>query len=242
MIDRSTNIRAALRSRQRGFLLNPYRFGGGGGGDGSDPHWSNVVALLHFDAGYNDQTGKTWASQNTTIDSDARFGTAVRFVKTSARARVSCTHSDFILGSQDFTVEFWAKIDTDYNCVLFDMRQGLGSSKELMLECDKGQLYLWISGAYKLGPYSGVIDKTRYHYMALTRSAGTLKLLLDNALLGTTTYTSTLDSNRIWLGTSVNVFDNNSDYDLQGLLDEFRLTKGVARDITSAPTAPFPNY
>ena len=31
MILRSTNIRAALRSRQRGFLLNPYRFGTGGG-------------------------------------------------------------------------------------------------------------------------------------------------------------------------------------------------------------------
>lgn len=29
MIDRSTNIRAALKSRQRGFLLNPFRFGSG---------------------------------------------------------------------------------------------------------------------------------------------------------------------------------------------------------------------
>lgn len=31
----STNIRGALRSRQRGFLLNPFRFLGGGGGGGS---------------------------------------------------------------------------------------------------------------------------------------------------------------------------------------------------------------
>lgn len=30
MISRSTDIRGALRSRQRGFLLNPFRFGGGG--------------------------------------------------------------------------------------------------------------------------------------------------------------------------------------------------------------------
>lgn len=29
MIDRSTNIQSALRSRQRGFLLNPFRFGSG---------------------------------------------------------------------------------------------------------------------------------------------------------------------------------------------------------------------
>lgn len=32
MISRSTDIAGALRSRQRGFLLNPFRFGGGGGG------------------------------------------------------------------------------------------------------------------------------------------------------------------------------------------------------------------
>lgn len=35
MISRSTDVRSALRSRQRGFLLNPARFGGGGGGGGS---------------------------------------------------------------------------------------------------------------------------------------------------------------------------------------------------------------
>lgn len=34
MILRNTDIRAALKSRQRGFLLNPFRFGGGGGGGG----------------------------------------------------------------------------------------------------------------------------------------------------------------------------------------------------------------
>lgn len=32
MIERSTDVRAALRSRQRGFLLNPFRFGGGSAG------------------------------------------------------------------------------------------------------------------------------------------------------------------------------------------------------------------
>ncbi|WP_164091630.1 LamG domain-containing protein, partial [Comamonas thiooxydans] len=46
MIVRSTNIRAALRARQRGFLLNPFRFGGGGGG--GDPYFDKVSLLLHM--------------------------------------------------------------------------------------------------------------------------------------------------------------------------------------------------
>lgn len=53
MISRSTDIRAALRSRQRGFLLNPFRFGGG-----ASPTWhttfeqagagSNTGTLLNY--------------------------------------------------------------------------------------------------------------------------------------------------------------------------------------------------
>lgn len=42
MICRDTRISAALKARQRGFLLNPFRFGGGGGGppSGSTTTWS----------------------------------------------------------------------------------------------------------------------------------------------------------------------------------------------------------
>jgi hypothetical protein len=38
VISRSTDIRSALRSRQRGFVLDPYRFGSAGGG-GGHRHW-----------------------------------------------------------------------------------------------------------------------------------------------------------------------------------------------------------
>lgn len=43
MISRDTNIRRALRARQRGFLLNPFRFGGGGGGGGGAPTFQTVA-------------------------------------------------------------------------------------------------------------------------------------------------------------------------------------------------------
>lgn len=44
-IDRSTDVRAALRSRQRGFLLNPFRFGAGGGGGGDwIADWGGAVS------------------------------------------------------------------------------------------------------------------------------------------------------------------------------------------------------
>jgi hypothetical protein len=56
----SSDARSALRSRQRGFLLNPYRFGGGGAG-------SIVTAglVMHLDAGNSSSfpgTGTIWAN------------------------------------------------------------------------------------------------------------------------------------------------------------------------------------
>lgn len=49
MISRSTDIKYALRSRQRGFLLNPYRFGGASN-PGTGPLW-NAMTLSTSEGG-----------------------------------------------------------------------------------------------------------------------------------------------------------------------------------------------
>lgn len=74
MIERSINIRSALRSRQRGFLLNPYRFGNAGG---------KVAALFHFDGPNGstaiiDETGRSWTRNGSAQISTAQsvFGGA----------------------------------------------------------------------------------------------------------------------------------------------------------------------
>jgi len=50
MIDRSADVRGALRRRQRGFIINPFRFGAGGvpGAGAALPIMSGL--LLHLDA------------------------------------------------------------------------------------------------------------------------------------------------------------------------------------------------
>lgn len=72
MISRNTNIRAAMRSRQRGFLLNPYRFGSA---EPEDPYWANVVSFmpLNQDPGTAvvDKTGRVWTGGD-----GLSFGTA----------------------------------------------------------------------------------------------------------------------------------------------------------------------
>lgn len=68
MISRSTDIRAALRSRQRGFLLNPFRFGGGGGGGGGTVSYiSSTVSI------YATSTSISPTSPATITNDDALF-------------------------------------------------------------------------------------------------------------------------------------------------------------------------
>jgi hypothetical protein len=58
-IVRSTDIGGALRSRQRGFLLNPFRFAAAGGGGGG----RTLVASDNFDRADSGSLGANWLDQ-----------------------------------------------------------------------------------------------------------------------------------------------------------------------------------
>lgn len=75
MIARSTNMRSALRARQRGFFLNPYRFGGGRSeylnavlADSPAMYWrlDETTGILAADSSGNDRLG-TYAADASTL-------------------------------------------------------------------------------------------------------------------------------------------------------------------------------
>lgn len=86
-IDRSTDVRAALRSRQRGFLLNPFRFGGGGGSP-SFPS-SGLVSYYKLDSNSNDSLGANNGSDTSISYANAgRIGNCATF---SGSSRITLT-------------------------------------------------------------------------------------------------------------------------------------------------------
>lgn len=104
MIDRSTNIRGALRRRQRGFIINPFRFGGGGGGG------SSYRSRLQFGGAngatiFIDDTGKTW-----TAGGGAQISTALgdqRGLFNGTNAYISTPDAaDLRFGTGDFKITF----------------------------------------------------------------------------------------------------------------------------------------
>lgn len=110
MILRSTCIKSALRSRQRGFLLNPSRFAVSGGG--GDPYYSSVVLLAHFNASPpvdNSPTPMTLANVGTVTynTTTKKYGAAAAQFDTSSSDYVSVAANSRLVSTGAFTFELW---------------------------------------------------------------------------------------------------------------------------------------
>ena len=209
-----------------------------------DPNWDKVVALLHFDGNLADEKGLvSWSAQHTTYTAGV-FNDCIEFIRSANRSKLFATHTALKLGLSDFTIEFFAKVDTALDSALFDMRPAPGTYNEILIESDKGNIYLWMGGSYAIGPYSAAIPNNSFVHIALVREAGIFRLFVAGVMLGSTTKTANLSSESVQIGASVNVGSNTSSYDLTGSIDELRITKGVARytENFTPPTEPFPNF
>lgn len=251
MIDRSTNIRSALRSRQRGFMLNPYRFGTASG----DPYFANVGFLLHFDSpvgannppdsGPRNKTftrGGTGAGSMSTAQSV--FGGASWTAPTTVGSLTTPQDTTYITasGSTPWTWECRYRPDAFGAAkVLFDCNNSSSNTTgwQIYVGTD-GKLYIY-SGpqALSYGGYGTAMSTVTWYALRITWDGTTLYFFKDGVLLGSTT-----GFTNVW-GNSVNIA--NSSFVSQGMtgyMDECRWTKGVARSTATytVDVAAFPNF
>eukprot|EP01041_Mallomonas_annulata_P026842 gene26842-48282_t len=106
------------KTRQRGFLLNPARFAGGGGGGPTDPDFANVSLLCHFDGADtsttitdNSPSPKTLTAYgNAQIDTaQSKFGGASLLLDGTGDYVSTPADTVFNFGSGEFTVEAWVR-------------------------------------------------------------------------------------------------------------------------------------
>ncbi|MGF6694747.1 hypothetical protein M2318_004836 [Metapseudomonas resinovorans] len=216
-----------------------------------DPHWANVVALLHFDgtAGsttFTDLKGKTWspvgnAQLSTTSQ---KFGTACLLLDGNGDGVSTPTHVDFEFGSGDFTIEFFFRPAAAASAIvaLFERWNVYGVYMNATAD---GRVYAGAqnssSGNKSVVEAVSTWTAGTWAHLAFVRSGSNLMLFKDGVLLGTATgFVGAIDaiSEAPALG-----YDNSGVRHFNGRIDEFRITKGVARYTVSftPPGAPFPN-
>ena len=86
----------------------------------------------------------------------------------------------------------------------------------------------------------GAVTTGSWQHLAVTRSGSSLRLFINGTQLGSTLSNSTdFTDNQLKIG-----YYFSSSYAINAKIDEFRVTKGIARETASfAPyDGPFPDY
>ena len=216
----------------------------------ADPLFANVTLLLHCD-GANGATTFTDSGPlglASTVGGSAQLTTGQKKFGPSSLApgngEVSFTSALPSFGTSDFTIELQAYFITASGAAqpgLFQLDTGGGYnapsySSTLAVLCDGGSAWT-IYGAGG-SHFSGVAIPTGvWQHVALERHDGTLTLYVEGAVV-----ISVADSFNYNLGGGGVIGSYYaSGYQLDGYIDEFRITNGVARyqGPFTPPTAPF---
>jgi hypothetical protein len=234
---------------------------GSGGGSGSlsgsvtipgmgDPGYASVSLLLHGNGNTNDSgpATRTGTATNVATNGAAKFGSNSLVFDGTSRL-VYASNSAWNLPG-DFTIEAW---------IYLTAAIGSGSYSEYALAAQwsggGGLCWLWylksdgfsfttgnggaVAGYDNRGSVS--LTANQWHHVAITRSGSTFSSYLNGSRFGT--FSSSIDMS----GNGVLSVGDQGDGVIRpfyGRIDEFRITKGVARytgDSYTLPTAAFAN-
>jgi RHS repeat-associated protein len=214
--------------------------------------WSGVdaytVSMLHMngtDASttFADQTGKVWtANGNSQMDTaQSKFdGASVLFDGTDDYL-TGVDHADFDFPA-DFTIDFWFRLNTTGIIqTLYDARpNGVNGMYPVVYVNSNNTLRFHANSADRITGTTALSSGTWYHG-ALVRSGTNTKLFLNGIQEGPT-YS---DSNSYINGASRPTIGGNgnspANYELNGWMDELRISKGIARWTSNftPPAAPY---
>jgi hypothetical protein len=209
---------------------------------------TDTKLLLNFtNAGVVDATAKNVLETvgNAQISTSvSKFGGgSISFDGTSNTGLKAPTGNLFTFGSGAFTIEFWVR----FNSVAADQMVLNLTGTTIVLAfyvSATGTLSYYLSSDGSTwnivsGALVGSISTGQWYRVALVRSGNTFTPYL-NTTAGTPT-TSSAALATPGSGTFLHLgMSNVSASNLSGYLDDVRVTRGVARDMTVLPTAPFP--
>ncbi|GAB3099659.1 hypothetical protein G8770_03510 [Aestuariicella hydrocarbonica] len=217
---------------------------------GTDKYFNNVSLLLHFDGDFSDSSNSanvlTANGNVTTSATGALYVQSGSFDGAGDFLTIPRANSLTISENQLFTLECWIKvlepgrIQSIYNDRPTVSSRGMAlvvsSTGELALVCftNTGTVAVNISS-------SSLVDDGLGHRVAITRNNDDVYLFVDGNLEAFSSGGSSIGSstNNIYIGRD----PTNTGRDLNGLIDELRVTAGICRytDDYTYPNQPFPD-
>jgi hypothetical protein len=219
-----------------------------------------------YTAAFTPPTSPVTPSANTTLlvngmNAGAYDATAINDMETVGSAQVSTVQSKFggssfyiptgclfipnsqplVLGSGNWTVEFWAYTDASGTKVYFDSLNAANTVLQMEIY-SSGTSISWVtvgSGVPNITG-TGALTANTWQHIAACKSGSSTRLFVNGTQVGSTyTDTATYDTARWEIGSRL-----SGSFPIVGYLDDLRITNGVARYTANftAPTAAFPTF
>jgi hypothetical protein len=226
-----------------------------------DLYFPKVTVLLPFD-GTNGATSTTDSSNSNhtvTFGGDAEISTAQSKFGGSSLSLdgngdyVELPRSTNQLVSEDFTIEFWFRINSgagSETCALFGSYYTTPAGKGMILQSTPTYNHVhfvwhygasnWASLNETTGTRTALSNNTWYH-VAVTRSGSTWRLFLDGTQEDSVTQSSYITDSGSTSRVGSYGPSDTALHRLNGYIDDFRITKGLAR-YTSNFTPPTTAY
>lgn len=220
------------------------------GVSGDDPYFSFVTALLHFNGTdgsttFTDVIGNTWSAVgNAQLDTaDSKFGGAALLLDGTGDYSETAVNAN-LAANADYTIECWIKSNAPSSTKLIATKRPSATQVDFQLLTLGNKVYLdvFCAGSTILSLTGTTTVGSGWRHVAATKSGTTWRIFLDGNLEASgnepAAYTDGGNVFRIGGGGA-----GGGSWDWNGWIDEFRITKGVARYTASftAPTTPFPD-
>lgn len=217
-----------------------------------DASWSTVSLLLHLDDDYLDAKNiNTFTKSGVANFGAGRFDKALEFLPVSSTSvngllESTVSNPNLSLGTGDFTIELFVKPSASYKqssqalISLFTVNTLAGW--QVYLPSLKPSFYMYNNLTAGTLASSSAITVDEWSHIAVCRQSGVSYLyvngVMKDSLADTRNYSST--DTQLSIGYQVS---GSARYPLTGMLDEIRITKGLARYTANftPPTAPHPH-
>ncbi|MEI6627414.1 MAG: LamG-like jellyroll fold domain-containing protein, partial [bacterium] len=188
--------------------------------------------LLHFNSNFTDSSNipKTVTAYGTPsiVGSPVKFGAGS--VQMGNLKYLDTTSSEYSPGSGDFTLDFWyypTSLSPQFQ-FLAELNDAAGGSRGsgFILAANYNRLTLYSSGTWS-ATTGGVLTQDQWNHVAITRTGNTIYFYINGVKDSYSVSNSiNMTSSRLRMGIAT---DDGSTWPVNGNIDEFRFSKGIAR-------------
>lgn len=216
--------------------------------DGSVVQDAYTKLLLHFENNANDSSASARSpSANTATFSNTTYklgGYSAYYNGSASTSYASSTDFDF--GSGDFTIDFWFKRARTATGEYLTTRSGDINNASTAFQIgfqDGAQVYAYFrySDGTTAGTANFTVNDTNWHHLAIVRNgANAITTYLDGVAGANVLNPAGKTINPSTYPLVIGMFGGGG-WQFQGYIDEFRVSKGIARWTSNftPPTAPY---